>query len=409
MDLPLHTTIKGFEVRDNCLCIAGKTILEVVREVGRTPIYAYDGPLIQARVKQLRSVLPKQVKLHYAIKANPHPGVVQLVSSLVDGLDVASKGELDVALTTNTPRAEISFAGPGKRVVEIEAAVAAGVVLNVESETELARAAHAARSQGCRAKVAIRVNPAFELKRSGMRMSGGPQPFGIDAERVPDLLKRFANEHLEFYGFHIFAGSQNLNADAICQAQSKSLELALELAGHAPIPPRFINVGGGFGIPLFRNDKPLDIAPIGVHLGTLVGKLHENLPHCDLVVELGRYIVGEAGLYICQVVDKKVSRGQTFLITDGGMHHHLSASGNFGQAVRRDFPVLIGNRVVSDEMESTSVVGPLCTPLDILADKMMLPRAQIGDFVVVFQSGAYGFTASPRGFLSHPEPVEVLL
>jgi diaminopimelate decarboxylase len=408
-DLPLHTTVSGFGVRENCLLVGGRSVVDVVRDAGHTPLYVYDSSLIKTRVRHLRSMLPREVKIHYAMKANPLPGIVHLISSLVDGLDVASQGELDVAIRTNTPRAEISFAGPGKRQAEIDAAVTAGVVLNIESETELARVAAAAKRLSVRAKVAVRVNPAFELKSSGMRMSGGSKPFGIDSERVPGVLKGLSRLPIEFVGFHIFTGSQNLNADAICQAQSNSLDLALTLAADAPASPRFINIGGGFGIPLFRNDKPLDIAPIGSHLGALVRRLHESLPRSDLVIELGRYIVGEAGVYICEVVDRKVSRGQTYLITDGGMHHHLAASGNFGQAVRRDYPVLIGNRIRSDDMEPTTIVGPLCTPLDILADKMILPKAQIGDYVVVFQSGAYGFTASPRGFLSHPEPGEVLL
>jgi diaminopimelate decarboxylase len=408
-NLPLHTSVPNFEVRDNCLQIGGRSIIDVSLAAGRTPLYVYDASLIASRLRHLRALLPARVKIHYAIKANPHPDVVQLISQSVDGLDVASQGELSVALATNTPRSDISFAGPGKRIVEIEAAVGAGVVLNVESETELARAADAARRLDRRAKVAVRVNPAFELKSSGMRMSGGSKPFGIDAERVPAVLRDMDGKPFDFVGFHIFTGSQNLNADAICQAQSKSLDLALELSDHAPSAPQFINVGGGFGIPLFRNDKPLDITPIGTHLEGLVSQLHARFSRCDLVIELGRYIIGEAGIYVCQVIDRKVSRGQTFLITDGGMHHHLAASGNFGQAVRRDFPVLIGNRIQSDDMEPTTIVGPLCTPLDILADKMMLPRAQIGDLVVVFQSGAYGYTASPRGFLSHPEPLEVLL
>ena len=407
--LPLHTTIHGFDVIDNCLAVNGRKITDIVPDIGEAPAYVYVGSIIEARIRHLRSNLPADVKIHYAMKANPHRDVVQFIAPLVDGIDVASAGELEVALTTNTPRSEISFAGPGKRPVEIDAAVAAGIVLNIESETELARAADASRRLKRRAQVAVRVNPAFELKGSGMRMSGGPKPFGVDAERVPAMLRSLSTLEVEFVGFHIFTGSQNLHAEAICESQSRSLELAIELARHAPSPPKFINVGGGFGIPYFPGDKPLDIAPIGLHLKGLVGELKQQLPDCDLVVELGRYIVGEAGCYVCQVVDRKISREQTFLITNGGMHHHLALSGNFGQVIRRNYPVLIGNRVLSDETESTSVVGPLCTPLDILADKMTLPRAVIGDLIVVFQSGAYGFTSSPHRFLSHPEPRELLL
>jgi diaminopimelate decarboxylase len=408
-DLPLHTSTSDFGVIENCLSIGDRKLTDIVREAGGTPLYIYVQSMIEARIAHLRTHLPSTVKIHYAMKANPHRDIVHLVSTLVDGIDVASAGELEVALTTNTPRAEISFAGPGKRPAEIDAAVAAGIVLNLESETELTRAAASARRLNRRAKVAVRVNPAFELKGSGMRMSGGSKPFGIDSERVPELLRSMSTLEVDFQGFHIFSGSQNLSAPAICETQSRAVELAIELAKHAPVPPRFVNVGGGFGIPMFPGDKPLDIAPIGAHLEVLVRTLSQEITGCDLVVELGRYIVGEAGIYVCEVIDKKISRGQTYLVADGGLHHHLALSGNFGQVIRRNYPVLIGNRVFSDDMESTSVVGPLCTPLDILADKMSLPRAEIGDLVVVFQSGAYGFSASPQGFLSHPAPREILL
>jgi diaminopimelate decarboxylase len=405
----LHTSIEGFEVADDCLCIDGRKLIDIVQDAAQTPVYIYARSLIDARIQRLRRHIPAAVKIHYAMKANPHPDIVQFIAPLVDGIDVASEGELRVALTTDTAHANISFAGPGKRPSEIQFAVRSGIVLNVESPTELARIVASARELGTRAPVAIRVNPAFELKGSGMRMSGGPKPFGIDAECVPEMLRTFDTSNLEFVGFHIFTGSQNLNASAICEAQSRSVELAIELSRHAPTTPKIVNVGGGFGIPYFPGDKPLDIAPIGSHLGELVGVLQQRLPGADLVVELGRYIVGEAGIFVCRVIDRKVSRGQTYLITDGGFHHHLAATGNFGQVIRRNYPVLVGNRVAVGEVESVCVVGPLCTPLDILADKMAMPHAEIGDLIVVFQSGAYGFSASPRSFLSHPEPLELVI
>ena len=388
--------------------MGGRAISDIVRELGDTPVYLYDSVRIRQRIEHLRNCLPAAVKIHYAMKANPNPLVVELISNLVDGIDVASSGELALALHTNTPPLEISFAGPGKRPDELMHAIQNGIVVNVESETELTRINEIARTTGRQANVAIRVNPDFELKGSGMRMSGGAKPFGIDAERVPEVLGTLDPHRCAFHGFHIFSGSQNLNAAAICDAQTKSLDLALQLSSHAPVAPKFINLGGGFGIPYFPNDVPLDIRPIGMHLEQLARALRRTHPQCSIVIELGRYIVGEAGLYVCRVIDKKVSRGQTFLITDGGLHHHLAASGNFGQVIRRNYPIAF-TKPPSTDLEQVSIVGPLCTPLDILADKMTLPRADVDDLVVVFQSGAYGFTASPRGFLSHPEPKEHLI
>jgi diaminopimelate decarboxylase len=170
-----------------------------------------------------------------------------------------------------------------------------------------------------------------------------------------------------------------------------------------------LNIGGGFGIPYFPGDVPLDLAPIARNLERLVARAKALLPGANVVIELGRYLIGEAGIYVCRVIDRKVSRGQTFLVTDGGLHHHLAASGNFGQVLRKNYPVLIGNKVRGTAREIASVVGPLCTPLDLLADRVDLARADEGDLVVVLQSGAYGLTASPLGFLSHPAPSEVLV
>ena len=283
------------------------------------------------------------------------------------------------------------------------------MLVNVESSREVHLLAQIAERLGCKARVAVRVNPDFELKLSGMKMGGGAKQFGIDAEQVPAVLDEIGRCGLAFEGFHIFSGSQNLRVEAICEAQSNALELAVRLAAHASVPVRSINLGGGFGIPYFPGDKPLDVAPIGEHLRGLVASAGQRLPGAALVIELGRYLVGEAGIYVCRVLDRKVSRGEVFLVTDGGLHHHLSASGNFGQVIRKNYPVEIGNRLATGPREVASVVGPLCTPLDLLADRMDLPAAAPGDLVVVYQSGAYGLTASPTRFLSHAPPTEVLV
>ena len=404
----LHTTVEDFEVRDGCLCIGGTKVTEIATELGTSPFYVYDRQLIEKRLQHLRDTLPRGISLHYAIKANPMPDVVELISARVDGLDVASAGELAVALATDCNVSDISFAGPGKTVPELEAAVASGATLNTESGTELERIVTIANTTGKRPRVAIRVNPDFELKSSGMKMSGGPKPFGIDAEQVPEILEHMKSLPVDFVGFHIFSGSQNLRPEAICESQTKAVELALQLAGHAPASPRMINIGGGFGIPYFPGDQPLDLAPIAENLTGLLALLDQRLPGAELVLELGRYIVGEAGVYICTVLDRKISRGQVFLVTDGGLHHHLAASGNFGQVIRKNYPVAIANLIGSADQEKASVVGPLCTPLDLLADRMMLAKAQAGDLVAVFQSGAYGYTASPHKFLGHPPPKEYL-
>ncbi|MBX9715423.1 MAG: pyridoxal-dependent decarboxylase, exosortase A system-associated, partial [Burkholderiaceae bacterium] len=395
--------------RGDELLVGGMPLSRLAERVGQTPFYAVDRALLNARVASLRQVLPERMSLHYAIKANPMPALVQHMVGLVDGLDVASAGEMQVALNAGMQAQDISFAGPGKRDAELAQAVAAGVLLNVESPREARALAGISQRLGLPARVALRVNPDFELKSSGMKMSGGPKQFGIDAEAVPELLRELPALGLAFEGFHLYAGSQNLKAASIVEAQQKSYELACRLADQAPGPVKALNLGGGFGIPYFPGETRLDLGPIGDNLAGIAQDAAQRLPQAELIIELGRYLVGEAGVYVCRVVDRKVSRGHVFLVTDGGLHHHLAASGNFGQVLRKNYPVAIGNRMGQPQGEPVSVVGPLCTPLDLLGDRMPLPDAQPGDLIVVYQSGAYGATASPQNFLGHPAVAEVLV
>lgn len=409
-DQPLHSTLlQPHPVENHCLVIGGIPLTRLAQRIGTTPFYAYDRRLIRERVNLLRQHLPRSIHLHYAMKANPMPAVVQLLAQLVDGIDVASAGEMKIALDTGMAPECISFAGPGKSRQELACAIAAGIVLNIESEQELATIIELAARMSLCPKVAVRVNPDFELKSSGMKMGGGPKQFGVDAELVPAILTRIAKENIDLVGLHIFSGSQNLKVEAIQESHEKTLQLAVQLTAASPVSVRSINIGGGLGIPYFPGEQPLDLAAIGRNLEKLLTEVAPSLPGVQFVMELGRYLVGEAGIYVCKVLDKKISRGQTFLVTDGGLHHHLAASGNFGQVIRKNYPVAIGNKMDIPDTETVSVVGPLCTPLDLLADRMTLARAEPGDLVVVFQSGAYGLTASPLAFLGHPAPVEVLV
>jgi len=407
--LPVHAAMSQFAVRDGELVVGGIGLSRLAAIVGRTPFYAYDRSLLSARVRELRALVPATVKLHYAMKANPMPALVAHLASLVDGIDVASGRELRVALDAGAVPAEISFAGPGKSAAELRQAVAAGILVNVESAREIELLAAISRDLALRARVALRLNPDFELKGSGMRMGGGAKQFGVDVEAAPALLARIGELALGFEGFHIFAGSQNLDAASIGEAQRASLDLALRLAKHAPAPVRILNLGGGFGIPYFPGERRLDLPSIKASLIEVAARAGRELPLAQVVIELGRYLVGEAGVYVCRVVDRKISRGRVFLVTDGGLHHHLAASGNFGQVIRKNYPVAIGTKINSPHIEKASVVGPLCTPLDLLADQMDLAAADVGDLVAVFQSGAYGATASPQRFLSHDEVVEALV
>jgi diaminopimelate decarboxylase len=241
-----------------------------------------------------------------------------------------------------------------------------------------------------------------------MSMGGGATQFGIDAEEVPAVLADGQRRGL--VGLHIFAGSQNLRTDSLRQGVTETFRLADRLVSQLDLQLEHLNIGGGLGIPYFPGDSPVDLDAYGRHLAEELAWWRQRHPDTHVEVELGRYLVGEAGVFVSRVLERKCSRGRTSLVVDGGMHHHLAASGNFGQVIRRNYPVAVGNRMDEDRSSTMSVVGCLCTPLDLLADQVPLPGAtDIGDQVVVFMAGAYGLTASPTAFLGHPAPAEVLV
>lgn len=383
------------------LTIAGRNAEDWAAAHG-TPLFVYDVAIVEARIAALRAALPPAVDIHFAIKANPFAPLLQAIAPLVGGLDVASAGELDKARAVKAAE-HISFAGPGKRDFELEAAIRAGATVNLESDGEATRALAIGDRTGIMPRLAVRVNPSFELKGSGMKMGGRPSPFGVDAERVPALVRRVTDAGANWRGFHIFAGSQSLDTTAIVETQRATVALAADLADRAGAAPPLVNLGGGFGIPYFAGDTPVDVAAIGSALGEAIH------PDQQYAIELGRWLVGTSGVYLTRVVDRKDSGGESFLVVDGGLNHQLAATGNFGTVVRRNYPVALARAVGGERHETVSIVGPLCTPLDRLADRIAFPRAGVGDVIAVFLAGAYGATASPSAFLGHRPAAEILV
>jgi diaminopimelate decarboxylase len=407
---PLGPIPAGYWAKDGELAIGGRKVSDLVAEVGSTPLFVYSREHLDRRVAELRAAMPERLAIHYAVKANSWRPVLEHMAGLVDGFDIASGGELKMVQDAGIDPALVSFAGPGKRDWELEAAITSGATLNCESENEVRRALAIGERLGETPRIAIRVNPDFELRGSGMKMGGGAKPFGLDAERVPALAREVIAAGADWQGLHIFTGSQALDAEAIAETQGNVLHLADRLAveiGNAPLPK--LNMGGGLGIPYFAGDAPVDLSKVGERLAERFETLPETLQNTKLCIELGRYLVGEAGVYLCTVVDRKDSHGETYVITDGGLHHQLAASGNFGTVVRRNYPVAIASRFDAAPEEEANVVGCLCTPLDRLADKALLPRAEVGDLVAVFCAGAYGASASPAMFLGQGPAQELLV
>jgi diaminopimelate decarboxylase len=394
---------------DAALRIGGWTAEELIDQAGGTPLFAYDNNIVGGQIARFRAAMPDGLALHYAVKANPYGPLLRFLARYVEGFDVASAGELQRLQDAEVEGLPISFAGPGKRDEEIENAIAGAVTLNVESEGEFERALAIAEFVGRQPKIAVRVNPPFGIQGAGMKMGGLASPFGVDADRAPALVKRVIESGADWRGLHIFAGSQVLAADALIEAQRATVALAAEIAAAAGAEPPEINLGGGFGLPYFPGEQPLDIIAVGAALGETLANAPDSLANTRFAIELGRWLVGEAGVYLARIIDRKQSGGRTFLVTDGGLHHMLAASGNFGQLLRRNYPVAIAGRFGSEADEEVTITGCLCTPLDLLADEVSLPHAEPGDVVAIFCAGAYGLSASPQTFLSHPSAREMLV
>lgn len=406
---PMGSIPADYRGDDGELVIGGQRVSEIVEAAGDTPLFVYDLSIIEARINRLRTAMPAGLLIHYAMKANPFPPLLTAMAARVDGVDVASQGEMRLALEAGAAPGLISFAGPGKRDREIEAAIGHGITLNCESANEVERALGIAGRLGVKPRLAIRINPDFELRGSGMRMGGRPTAFGVDVADVPALVLHMISEGADWRGFHIFGGSQALDPDALIEAQAATIELCARLATEIGMAPPLVNLGGGFGIPYFPGEAPLDVERIGVALAQALESHAHLLGDTEFAIELGRWLVGEAGVYLTRIIDRKRSHGETFLVTDGGLHHQLAASGNFGTVVRRNYPIAIANRFGADADETVTVVGCLCTPLDRLGDHVGLPMAGPGDIIAVFMAGAYGASASPSAFLGHGPAQEILL
>ena len=393
------------------LIIGGVPVGVLAAEFG-TPLYVYAGDILDAAWRRLRAALPKSAAIHYSVKANPNPAIIHFFIRHGAGVEIASAGELHLALHAGALPERMLFAGPGKSDADLELAIKHQIgEIHLESDAELIRLAALGRRLGVRVRVGLRVNPAAEAQGGAMRMGGTSTPFGVDEETVDTVIGKILSEPaVELRGLHLFSGTQILDYRTLIRQYRKALELALRVGCLIGRSLATLDLGGGLGIPYFATDQPLDVNNVGLGLASLIDDYQTNtfMPE-RFVVEPGRYLVGEAGVYVTRVLDVKVSRGKRFVVLDGGLNHHLAASGNLGQVIKRNFPIVVANRLREPVGATADFVGPLCTPLDVLARDVELPQACIGDLVAVLQSGAYARAASPLGFLGHPTPPEVLV
>lgn len=395
---------------DGQLFVGGIPVSRLARQYG-TPLFLYDTAILERKYEALRQALPARFAISYSVKANPHPAFLEFFLEKGAGLEIASVGEFHLALNAGCPTSTMVFAGPGKTDAELELVIDSGIgEIHAESASEIERINAISSRLGVRARIALRVNPTEEGQGGAMQMGGKPAPFGVDEEDLIPLLHRIGSlPHLEFCGIHSYAGTQILDHKLLLKQYRKALEIFRRASSEVKFPLRTLDFGGGLGIPYFSRDPELDLVQFRRGLDELLNEfdIEESFPQARFMVEPGRFLVGESGIYVTRVVDIKTSRGKKYAILDGGMNHHLAASGNLGQVIKRNFPMAVLTKFDQPESETVEVVGPLCTPLDTLGRSVRLPALEVGDLVGIFQSGAYARTASPLGFLSHPSPPEV--
>lgn len=386
-------------------------MLERIASDFGTPCYVYDMDAVRVRAAEIRKAFGGRLALSYAVKANPNTTVIRRLAGVVDSLDISSGGELQRSLVAGWTPGLISFTGPGKTDDELRAAVEAriGVVI-VESVAEAVRLSAIATEQEVEQPILIRISPASIPAGFGVGMAGKACQFGIDEEtsevEVAAIIKLL---NLPLIGFHIYAGTQCLKAEAVAENYENFIRIFRHLCERFDICPQHLVFGSGLGVPYYINDRPVDLAAISAVTNPRLDELKADarFANTKLSLELGRYLIGEAGSYLTSVIHIKHSRGTDVAVCDGGMNHHLAACGLMGSVIPRNYRMSkLGG---AGEPRKYDAYGPLCTTIDRLARSVELPQLSVGDVIAVECSGAYGLTASPVHFISHTLPKEIII
>lgn len=394
---------------DGQLLIGGHRADALVKEAGGTPLFVYDNNIIGGQIARFQAAMTSGISLYYTVAANPYEPLLNFVGRYVDGFRVVSQGELERLKRAELAGIPMTFAGPGKTDAEIESALRAGATLSIESEGEAERAIRAGERLGVQPRLGVRITPTLEMDHVGRKATDVPSPFGVDANRAPALIAGLIEAGVDWRGLHMFTGSQWLDAAELSDVHRASITIAGEIADAAGVRLPELNLGGGFGTPCLPGDSPLDLYAVADALCQSMIGAPDALATTRYSIELGRWLVDESGVYLARVIDRKESGGRTFLVTDGGGHHLLGATGPFGEPPRRNHPLALAHRFGAAPEEEVTVTGCLCTPFDVLGDEVGLPVAEPGDLIAVFYAGAYGLTASPQAWESRPAAREMLV
>lgn len=368
-----------------------------------TPFYLYDRLGLEDNFRALAGALPAKAGILYSMKANPNPAIVALFAGMGAGVEVASGGELAIALAAGAAPQSITFAGPGKTTAELKVALEAGILaVSVESRGQIENLDRLCTGSTGRIDVLLRINPVRPVPGARISMGGGSSPFGIDEEQVEDVLQGIRRTGaVRCIGLHVYAGTQVLDSHGLQDYFRRTIEFGLRMASAHGLS--ILNVGGGYGVPYHPDQSPLDLAVVSEGFSQAASR-----PDVRILTESGRFLTADAGYYVTRIVDMKESRGRRFVVLDGGTHQH-PGSGGIGRLVRRNPVIRVVGRSSSSETCRVAVVGPLCVAADRIAEDLEIPAdTRVGDLVVIEGSGAYCRSASPLGFLSHDWPAEYL-
>ena len=375
-----------------------------------TPFYLYDLNTIREKIRNVKRAFGNTTELFYAVKANSNLEILKSIRDDVDGLDISSSGEMEQTLLAGYDPAVLSFAGPGKTRHELEEAIHIGVgIISVESLRELRDIRDIALAEGLKANIALRVNPRLLTKEFAIKMGGKASQFGIDEEDIEAAVNyiRRNETSFNFLGIHIYAGTQCMSEEAIAHNVINTLEIAASLRATYGLECQWINLGGGFGVSYYEENKAIDLRVLADRINQAIHDASTGTQP-RFILELGRYLVADAGIYVTQVVSEKKSRGELYFVLDGGMNHHLAASGNLGSMIRKNYIVKNLSNSIGPK-QACNLVGPLCTPLDLMGKNVSLESPTLGDLIGILNSGSYAFTASPLLFLGHETPIELLI
>ena len=400
-----------FEDGNGTALLHGLSIENMAAAYG-TPLFLYDSDVFVRQYQRLRRALPQAIDIYYSVKANPHPRVISIFVGQGAGCEIASGGEYALARRGGSAPERVVFAGPAKGREELEYVVSQGIgEIHLESFEEIETLQCVALQSNTTVDVSVRVNPSAALG-GGLMMGGQPTAFGFEEEALREVMQAVNRcAHLKLRGIHMYTGTQILDADSLLTHWRHAIAVGGQFSDFAGAPVETLDLGGGLGIPYVAHEQELDLDALASGARTLMDsvKTDPRLARCRVMVEPGRFLTGSAGVYVARVRSVKTCRGTTFVVLDGGLNHHLAASGNLGQVIRRDYPIVNLSRGSSVDATTVVIVGPLCTPIDTLGRRVTLSRLHPGDLIDILQSGAYGLTASPLNFLSHPTPAEVLV